>query len=171
MYCGNITREKEKAFMHTFLENGKTYVNRGESNSYGRFINVTKCGRGKRRGRLMIPEGQKQSGWRGFLKELEQLLDPELRDKPLERKVAQLDNLQGKRGEKSYVATVHEGGARQPARKEEKHIQRIVSDTAVQVGVPTIIESRGSLTMEYSMKSHILCRKLRRDHRYDFFLT
>jgi hypothetical protein len=26
----NITREKERAFVHTFLENGKTYVNRRE---------------------------------------------------------------------------------------------------------------------------------------------
>ena len=37
----NITREKERAFVHTFLENGKTYVNCRESNSFGRFIDVT----------------------------------------------------------------------------------------------------------------------------------
>jgi hypothetical protein len=55
----NITREKERAFVHTFLENGKTYVNRRESNSFGRFIDVTECGRGGRRGRIVIPEGQK----------------------------------------------------------------------------------------------------------------
>ena len=52
----NITREKEKAFVHTFLENGKTYVNRRESNSYGRFIDVTECGRGGHRGRIVIPK-------------------------------------------------------------------------------------------------------------------
>ena len=52
----NITREKEKAFVHTFLENGKTYVNHRESNSYGRFIDVTECGRGGHRGRVVIPK-------------------------------------------------------------------------------------------------------------------
>ncbi len=72
----NITREKERAFVHTFLENGKTYVNRRESNSFGRFIDMTECGTGGHRGRIVIPKGQKQSGWRGFLKELQLLLDP-----------------------------------------------------------------------------------------------
>jgi hypothetical protein len=78
--------------VHTFLENGKTYVNRRDSNSYGRFIKVTECGRGGRRGRIAILEGQKQSGWRGFLKDLQLLLDPEQKDKPSVSKVVNLEN-------------------------------------------------------------------------------
>ena len=88
----NITREGEKAFVHTFLENGKTYVNCRDSNSYGRFIKVTECGSGGCRGRIVILEGQKQSGWRGFLKDLQLLLDPEQKDKPSVSKVVNLEN-------------------------------------------------------------------------------
>lgn len=48
-----------KAFIRTFLENGKTFMNRGEGNRYGRFIEVTECGKGRFRGRIVIPEGKK----------------------------------------------------------------------------------------------------------------
>jgi hypothetical protein len=117
--------------VHTFLEHGKTYVNQRDSNSYGRFINVTECGRGGRRGRIVIPEGQKQSGWRGFLKELQLLLDPVKKEKPSESKVIQLEAIQGKQGEKLYVATVLEGGPRQNTRKEEQQHLGVESGAAV----------------------------------------
>jgi hypothetical protein len=38
---------------------------------------VTDYGKGRCRGWLVIPKGQKQSGWKGFGKELLYLLDPE----------------------------------------------------------------------------------------------
>jgi hypothetical protein len=82
---------------------------------------VTECGRGGHRGRIVIPEGQKQSGWRGFFKELQLWLDPMHRDKPLGSKLVEYVNTQGNRGEKSYVAAVMEGGLRKLAKTVEKH--------------------------------------------------
>ena len=58
-------------------ENGKTYVSRRCSNSYGRYIEVTKCGKGDSRGRVVILKMKKLSGWRGFGKELQLLLTPD----------------------------------------------------------------------------------------------
>ena len=46
------------------------------SNDHGRYLEFTECGRGSSRGRVVIPEGRKQSGWRGFGKELQLLLVP-----------------------------------------------------------------------------------------------
>jgi hypothetical protein len=43
---------------------------------HGRYLEVTDYGRGGCKGRLAIPEGQNQSGWRGFNKELALLLTP-----------------------------------------------------------------------------------------------
>ena len=73
----NITREREQAFIRTWGEHNKTYVIQRYSNNHGRYVEVTKCGRGGSRGRIIIPEGQKQNGWRGFVKELKLLLSPE----------------------------------------------------------------------------------------------
>ena len=73
----NITREGEQAFIRTRGEHNKTYVIRRYSNNHGRYVEVTECGRGGSRGRIIIPEGQKQNGWRGFVKELKLLLSPE----------------------------------------------------------------------------------------------
>ncbi len=131
----NITREGDKAIVRTFLEHGKTYVNRRESNSYGRFIDVTESGRG----RIVIPEGQKQSGWRGFLKELQLFLDPVKTGKPSESKGIQQEAIQGKRGERPYAAIVLDGGQQQKPRKEE-HQQRgeksgAVVESTVRTGV------------------------------------
>ena len=67
------------------------------------------------------------------------MLGPELRDKPPERKVVKLDNMQGKRGEKSYMATVLEGGSQQLGRKKEQYVQRLDGDTAVQSMMSTAI--------------------------------
>ena len=57
-------------------EHNKTYVIWRYNNNHGRYIEVTECGKGRRRGRIIIPEGQKQSGWRGFVKELKLLMAP-----------------------------------------------------------------------------------------------
>ena len=73
----NITREGEQAFVRTRGEHNKTYVIRRYGNNYGRYVEVSECGRGGGRGRIIIPEGQKQNGWRGFVKELKILLSPE----------------------------------------------------------------------------------------------
>ena len=73
----NIVREKDQAFIRTRAENGKTYVSRRCSNDHGRYLEFTECGRGSSRGRVVIPEGRKQSGWRGFGKELQLLLVPD----------------------------------------------------------------------------------------------
>uniref|UniRef100_A0A2N9H0K3 Reverse transcriptase domain-containing protein n=1 Tax=Fagus sylvatica TaxID=28930 RepID=A0A2N9H0K3_FAGSY len=73
----NIVREKDQAFIRTCRENGKTYVSRRCSNDYGRYLEFTECGRGGSRGIVVIPEGRKQSGWRGFGKELQLLLLPD----------------------------------------------------------------------------------------------
>ncbi len=54
----NIFREGEQASVKTRGENGKTYVTRRCSNNYGRYIEVTKCGRGGGKERVVIPEGQ-----------------------------------------------------------------------------------------------------------------
>ena len=70
-------REKDQAFIRTCGENGKTYVSRRCSNDYGRYLEFTECGRGGSRGIVVIPEGRKQSGWRGFGKELQLLLLPD----------------------------------------------------------------------------------------------
>ena len=70
----NIVRERDQAFVRTCSENGKTYVSRRCSNDHGRYIEITECGRGGSRGRVVIPEGRKQNGWRGFGKELQWLL-------------------------------------------------------------------------------------------------
>jgi hypothetical protein len=73
----NIVREKDQAFIRTRAENGKTYVSRRCSNDHGRYLEFTECGRGGSRGRVVIPEGRKQSGWRGFGKELQLLFVPD----------------------------------------------------------------------------------------------
>jgi hypothetical protein len=73
----NIVREKDQAFIRTRGENGKTYVSRRCSNDHGRYLEFTERGRGGSRGRVVIPEGRKQSGWRGFGKELQLLLLPD----------------------------------------------------------------------------------------------
>jgi hypothetical protein len=76
----NIVRETEHAFIRTFRESDKGYVIRRFTNKYGRYLEITDYGRGGCKGRLAIPEGQKQSGLRGFHKELLLLLNPTLVD-------------------------------------------------------------------------------------------
>ena len=66
----NIVRETEQAFVCTFREQDKGYVIRRFENKRGRYLEIADYGRGGCKGRLAIPEGQKQSEWRGFNKEL-----------------------------------------------------------------------------------------------------
>jgi hypothetical protein len=140
----NITREREQAFIRTRGEHNKTYVIRRYNNNYGRYVEVTECGRGGRRGRIIIPEGQKQSGWRGFVKELKLLMVPDQRQtngiiqgglqskevKKMEMKPTQLLDVEsGDR--KSYVAAV--GGGQQvvpkpPITVSEKGKEKITNN-------------------------------------------
>jgi hypothetical protein len=77
----------------------------------------------------------------GFLKELQLLLDPEQKDKPAGSKVVECVNMQGNRGEKSYAATVIEGGLKQSAKIVEKYNQRVERDTTEQTVVATAVTS------------------------------
>jgi hypothetical protein len=72
----NVVREGEKAFVRTLREHDKTFVSRRYSNKYGRYIEVLECGRGGSREWLVIPEGHKLNGWKGFSMELNLLLKP-----------------------------------------------------------------------------------------------
>jgi hypothetical protein len=72
----NIARETERAFNRTFKEGNKGYVICKFTNKNGRYLKLTDYDRGSCKGRLAIPEGQNQSGWRGFNKELTLLLNP-----------------------------------------------------------------------------------------------
>ena len=72
----NVVRETEQAFVRTFRESDKGYVIRQFTNKNGCYLELIDYGRGGCKGRLAIPEGQKQSGWRGFNKELQLLLNP-----------------------------------------------------------------------------------------------
>ncbi len=70
----NVVREGEKAFVRTLWEHDKTFVSRRYSNKYDRYIEVLECGWGGSRERIVIPEGQKLNGWKGFSMELNLLL-------------------------------------------------------------------------------------------------
>ena len=72
----NVVREGEKAFVRTLREHDKTFVCRRYSNKYGRYIEVLECGRGGSREQIVIPEGYKLNGWKGFSMELNLLLKP-----------------------------------------------------------------------------------------------
>ena len=109
----NITRESEQAFIRTRGEHNRTYIIRRYSNHHGRYVEVTECGRGESRGRIIIPEGSKQNGWRGFVKELKLLLSPEqgpitgITQGDAKPMIASRDESKITRGErKSYVETV-----------------------------------------------------------------
>ena len=59
----NIIREKDQAFIRTRGEHNRTYVIRRYSNLHGRYVEVTECGRGGSRGKIIILEGQNQNEW------------------------------------------------------------------------------------------------------------
>jgi hypothetical protein len=116
----NIARENEQAFVRTRGENGKTYVSRRCSNNHGRYIEITESGRGGRRGRVVIPEGRRMSGWRGFGKEL-QLLFPEQQHSPgvsrhtrevvvgEKQPMQGVEEVAGIHGQKTYAGVVGRG--------------------------------------------------------------
>ena len=72
----NVVREGEKAFVRTLREHDKTFVSRRYSNKYSKYIEVLECGRDSSRERIVILEGQKLNGWKGFSMELNLLLKP-----------------------------------------------------------------------------------------------
>jgi hypothetical protein len=72
----HVTREGEPSFLRTYRENDQGYVISRNGNNYGRFVELLAYGKGGLQGRLVIPEGQKQSGWRGFVSELRCAIEP-----------------------------------------------------------------------------------------------
>jgi hypothetical protein len=78
------------------------------------------------------------------------LLDPEQKDKPGGSKVVEWVKTQGNRGEKSYAATVVEGGLKQSAKIVEKDNPRMERDTAKQSVVATAVTSNGKGKKERS---------------------
>ena len=71
----NIVREEAPAFVRTFREHDKGYVMRRDNNKHGRYLEVTEYGRGGCKGKIIIPEGPKLGGWRGFNAELRLLIN------------------------------------------------------------------------------------------------
>ena len=135
----NITRGKDQAFIRTRGEHNKTYVIQRFGNIHGRYVEVTECGRGGSRGRIIIPEGQNQSGWRGFVKELKLLLSLESnhglqKGKPQHREegiAGRVDRpvegvVSGKRGQNTYAGIVGMGvSAKSGKEKEEVVVQSL----------------------------------------------
>jgi hypothetical protein len=73
----NIVREEAPAFVRTFREHDKGYVIRRYNNKHGRYLEITEYGRGGCKGKIIIPEGPKLGGWRGFKAELQVLINQE----------------------------------------------------------------------------------------------
>jgi hypothetical protein len=56
----------DQGFTRTCREAGKVFVLQKNKNDRGRYVSVTEYGYQKRRGSLVIPEGDEGWGWRGF---------------------------------------------------------------------------------------------------------
>uniref|UniRef100_A0A2N9J6S4 Reverse transcriptase domain-containing protein n=1 Tax=Fagus sylvatica TaxID=28930 RepID=A0A2N9J6S4_FAGSY len=80
---------------------------------------------------------------RGPSQELQLLLDPENRDKPPGNKKVEFVSTQGNHGEKSYAATVIEGGLKPPEKIVRKSDQRVERDNVEQAVVITAVPSNG----------------------------
>jgi hypothetical protein len=141
----NITREKEQAFIRTRGEYNKTYVIRRFGNIHGRYVEVTECGRGVSRGRIIIPEGQNQSGWRGFVKELKLLLSP--REEGVAGDVARpvAGVASGKMGQTTYAGAVGKGASTKSGKEKEQMVAQSVPvketkrrDDTLQKSVPQL---------------------------------
>lgn len=72
----NITREGEQSFICTLRENDNGFVVQRSGNDFGRFVELMFYGSGGCKGHVVILEGQKQSGWRGFLVGIRHVLEP-----------------------------------------------------------------------------------------------
>ncbi len=139
----NIVREKEQAFVRMRGENGKTFVSRRCSNSYGRYLEVVECGRGGSRGRVAIPEGKKQSGWRGFGKELMLLLAPDqshnqgLQHGKKEGDAGEVERLLeggvsgGAKGQSTYAVVVGRGLTAKTEKAKEQMVAQPLSVTVM----------------------------------------
>ncbi len=71
----HATREAEPSFLCTYRENNLGFVISRNGNNYGRFVELLVYSKGGLKGRLVIPEGQKQSGWWGFISKLRPVLE------------------------------------------------------------------------------------------------
>jgi hypothetical protein len=115
----HVTREGEPSFLRTYRENDQGYVISRNGNNYGRFVELLAYGKGGLQGRLVIPEGQKQSGWRGFVSELRCALEPGKTVNLVASKPINMNTQQEK--ELNHGNKVAGGGGpnAQPGRKQE----------------------------------------------------
>ncbi|GMY33400.1 hypothetical protein FCV25MIE_28642 [Fagus crenata] len=70
-------RAEDPSFIRTYRESEQGFVITRHGNDNGRYLEVVVYGKGGLKGRLVIPEGRDQGGWRGFGAELRTLLDSE----------------------------------------------------------------------------------------------
>jgi hypothetical protein len=73
----NVMRVEDPSFIRTYRESEQGFVITRHGNDNGRYLEVVVYGKGGLKGRLVIPEGRDQGGWRGFGAELRILLDSE----------------------------------------------------------------------------------------------
>jgi hypothetical protein len=73
----NVMRVEDPSFIRMYRESEQGFVITRHGNDNGRYLEVVVNGKGGLKGRLVIPEGRDQGGWRGFGAELRILLDSE----------------------------------------------------------------------------------------------
>ena len=73
----NVMGVEDPSFIRTYRESEQGFVITRHGNDNGRYLEVVVYGKGGLKGRLVIPEGRDQGGWRGFGAELRILLDSE----------------------------------------------------------------------------------------------
>ena len=73
----NVTRAEDPSFIRTYREGEQGFVITRHGNTNGRYLEVVVYGKGGLKGRVVIPEGRDQGGWRGFGAELRMLTDSE----------------------------------------------------------------------------------------------
>ena len=115
----HVTREGEPSFLRTYRENDQGYVISRNGNNYGRFVELLAYGKGGLQGRLVIPEGQKQSGWRGFVSELRCALEPNKTVNLVASKPINMNTQQEKELNHGNKVTGGGGPIAQPGRKQE----------------------------------------------------
>jgi hypothetical protein len=115
----HVTREGEPSFLRTYREKDQGYVISRNGNNYGRFVELLSYGKGGLQGRLVIPEGQKQSGWRGFVSELRCALEPCTIENLVASKLITRNTQQEKETNLSNKAIVGSGPIAQSGRNQE----------------------------------------------------
>ena len=61
-----ISKQSIGLFMSTVREGGNVFILQLGSNTHGTFSLISELAKGKCKGFIVIPEGKKGSGWRGF---------------------------------------------------------------------------------------------------------